>query len=191
MRFQTAAATSTGWMRFAQIGLGILSIILSGVAIAFPGLTFLSVVILISVVLLFVGIEKIISGIFIAHRSRFAAIGLGILTIILAGLALAFPAAAALVVIYFLGFALMFDGFARIIDGVTNRFDRKWVRGFHIGVGVLNVIIATLVLVSPLFGVILAAIIIGLTLLIVGIQMITSGVMGRRQQINSKTTFGP
>ncbi len=85
----------------------------------------------------------------------------------------------------------MFDGFARIIDGVTNRFDKKWVRGFHIGVGVLNVIIATLVLVSPLFGVILAAIMIGLTLLIVGIQMITSGVMGRRQQINSKTTFGP
>ncbi len=189
MRFQTA--TSTGWMRFAQIGLGILAIILSGVAIAFPGITFLSVVLLISVVLLFVGIEKIVSGIFIAHRSRFATIGLGILTIILAGLALAFPTAAALVIIYFLGFALMFDGFARIIDGVTNRFDRKWVRGFHIGVGVLNVIIATLVLVSPLFGVILAAIMIGLTLLIVGIQMITSGVMGRRQQINSKTTFGP
>ena len=155
MRFQTAI--STGWMRFAQIGLGILAIILSGVAIAFPGLTFLSVVLLISVVLLFVGIEKIVSGIFIAHRSRFATIGLGILTIILAGLALAFPTAAqALVIIYFLGFALMFDGFARIIDGVTNRFDKKWVRGFHIGVGVLNVIIATLVLVSPLFGVILS-----------------------------------
>ena len=91
MRFQTA--TSTGWMRFAQIGLGILAIILSGVAIAFPGITFLSVVLLISVVLLFVGIEKIVSGIFIAHRSRFATIGLGILTIILAGLALAFPTA--------------------------------------------------------------------------------------------------
>jgi uncharacterized membrane protein HdeD (DUF308 family) len=191
MRFQTATATSTGWMRFAQIGLGILAIILSGVAIAFPGLTFLSIVILISVVLLFVGIEKIISGIFITHRSRFATIGLGLLTLILASLALAFPAAAALVIIYFLGFALMFDGFARIIDGVTNRFDKKWVRGFHIGSGVLNTIISTLVLVSPLFGVILAAIMIGLTLLIVGIQMITSGIMGRRQQINSKTTFGP
>jgi len=61
----------------------------------------------------------------------------------------------------------------------------------HIGTGVLNVIISSLVLVAPLFGVILAAIMIGLTLLIVGIQMITSGVMGRRQQINSKTTFGP
>ncbi len=55
----------------------------------------------------------------------------------------------------------------------------------------LNIIIATFVLVSPLFRVILGAILIGMALLIVGIQMITSGVMGRRQQINSKTTFGP
>ena len=74
-------------------------------------------------------------GIFIAHRSRFA-----LLTIILAGLALAFPAAAALVIIYYLGFAIVFGGFARILDGVTNRLDRKWVRGFISGTGVLNVI---------------------------------------------------
>jgi uncharacterized membrane protein HdeD (DUF308 family) len=122
-------SSSPRWMRFAQIGLGILAIIVSGIAIAFPGLTFLSVVILVSVVLFFVGIEKIISGLFIAHKSRFATIGLGILTIILAGLAMAFPIAA-ISIIYFLGFALMFDGFARIIDGVTNRFNKSWIRDF-------------------------------------------------------------
>ncbi|MFL6379633.1 MAG: DUF308 domain-containing protein [Nitrososphaeraceae archaeon] len=116
---------------------------------------------------------------------------MGILTIILAGLAMAFPVAAAIVIIYFLGFALMFDGFARIIDGVTNRFNKGWVRGFLIGVGALNVVIAALVLASPLFGVILAGIMIGLSLLIVGIQVITTGIMGRRQGIDSKATFGP
>lgn len=105
MTFQKAS--SSGWMRFAQIGLGILAIILSGLAIAFPGLTFLSIVILVSVVLFFVGIEKILTGLFIAHRSRFATIGLGTLTIILAGLAMAFPIAAAIVIIYFLGFGLV------------------------------------------------------------------------------------
>jgi uncharacterized membrane protein HdeD (DUF308 family) len=191
MTFQKAS--SPGWMRFAQIGLGVLAIILSGVAIAFPGLTLLSIVVLVSVVLFFVGIEKIITGLFIAHRSRFASIGLGIMTIILAGLALAFPVAAAIAIIYFLGFALMFDGFARIIDGVTNRFNKGWIRGFLIGVGILNVVIASLVLASPLFGVILAGIMVGISLLIVGIQMVTAGMMGRRQQqqINSQTSFGP
>jgi uncharacterized membrane protein HdeD (DUF308 family) len=189
MTLQTG--TSPHWMRFAQIGLGILAIIVSGIAIAFPGLTFLWLVILISVVLFFVGIEKIITGIFIAHKSRFATIGLGILTIILAGLAMAFPIAAAIVIIYFLGFALLFDGFARIIDGVTNKNNRGWVRGFLIGVGVLNVVISALILASPLFGVVFAGIMIGLSLLIVGIQMISAGVSGRQQGITPKPqTFG-
>ena len=186
------ADKSPGWIRGLQIGLGALAIILSGLAIAFPGLTFLTLVILVSIVLFVVGIEKIITGIFIAHKSRFATIGLGILTIILAGLALSFPIAAAIVVIYFLGFALMFDGFARIIDGVTNKNNKGWIRGFLIGVGVLNVIISALVLASPLFGAVLAGIMIGLSLLIVGIEMIAAGVSGRQQQsISARSqTFG-
>ena len=189
MTFQTQGR-SPGWMRLAQIGLGILAIIVAGLAITFPHLAFLSVVILISVVLFFVGIEKIITGLFIAHKTRFATIGLGILTIILAALAMAFPIAAAIVIIYFLGFALMFDGFARITDGVMNKANRGWVRGFLIGVGVLNVAISVLVLASPLFGAILAGIMIGFSLLIVGIQIITTGVMGRRQAVDSNATFG-
>jgi uncharacterized membrane protein HdeD (DUF308 family) len=190
MTLQTSK--SPGWIRGLQIGLGALAIILSGLAIAFPGLTFLTLVILVSIVLFVVGIEKIITGIFIAHKSRFATIGLGILTIILAGLAMAFPIAAAIVIIYFLGFALMFDGFARIIDGVTNRNNKGWVRGFLIGVGVLNVIISALVLAYPLFGARLAGIMIGLSLLIVGIEMIAAGVSGRQQQSISgnSQTFG-
>jgi uncharacterized membrane protein HdeD (DUF308 family) len=181
-----------GWIRGLQIGLGALAIILSGLAIAFPGLTFLTLVILVSIVLFVVGIEKIMTGIFISHKSRFATIGLGILTIILAGLALSFPIAAAIVVIYFLGFALMFDGFARIIDGVTNKTNKGWIRGFLIGVGVLNVIISALVLASPLFGAVLAGIMIGLSLLIAGIEMIAAGVSGRQQQsISARSqTFG-
>jgi uncharacterized membrane protein HdeD (DUF308 family) len=93
--------------------------------------------------------------------------------------------------IYFLGFALLFDGFARIIDGVTSKNNKGWVRGFLIGVGVLNVAISTLVLALPLFGAVLAGIMIGLSLLIVGIQMITAGISGRQQSTTQKPqTFG-
>jgi uncharacterized membrane protein HdeD (DUF308 family) len=55
------------------------------------------------------------------------------------------------------------------------------------------VVIASFVLASPLFGAILAGIMVGISLLIVGIQMVTAGMMGRReqQQINSQTTFRP
>jgi uncharacterized membrane protein HdeD (DUF308 family) len=48
------------------------------------------------------------------------------------------------------------------------------------------------VLASPLFGAVLAGIMIGLSLLIVGIEMIAAGVSGRQQQsISAKSqTFG-
>jgi uncharacterized membrane protein HdeD (DUF308 family) len=175
-------------MRIAQIGLGALAIILSIIALALPGLTFLSLVILLSVVLFFVGIEKIITGIFIAHKARFATIGLGILTIILAGLAMAYPVAAAIVVVFFLGFALLMNGFARIVDGITNKANKGWVRGFTIGVGILAVIISVMILASPVFGAVFAGLIIAMALLIIGIQMVAAGVSGRRDSIISSSS---
>ena len=59
-----------GWVRGAQIGLGVLVIILSIYALAFPKATFISVVYILSIVLFFVGIEQIIVGIFIHSKSR-------------------------------------------------------------------------------------------------------------------------
>jgi hypothetical protein len=68
-------------MRAAQIGLR-LGYHFVNYSLALPGLTFLSlVIILLSIVLFFVSIEKIITGIFIAHKAHLATIGLGILTI--------------------------------------------------------------------------------------------------------------
>ncbi len=101
---------------------------------------------------------------------------------------MAYPLAAAIVVIFFIGFALLMDGFARIIDGVTNRANKGWVRGFTIGVGVLAVIISAMILASPVFGAVFAGLIIAMALLIIGIQMIAAGVSGRRESLVSSTT---
>lgn len=179
---------SPGWRRAAQIGLGAIAIILAIIAIAFPGVTVVSIVIILAIVLLIVGIEKVISGIFFEHKSRFAAIGLGILVIILAIIALAFPVGATTVLIFILAFALMFDGFARIIQGFGDRQERGWIRGFYIGVGVLAVIISIMVLVSPFFGAALAGFLIGIALLIIGIQMISAGIAGREARLRPSMT---
>jgi uncharacterized membrane protein HdeD (DUF308 family) len=101
---------------------------------------------------------------------------------------MAYPVAAAIVVVFFLGFALMMDGFARIIDGVTNKANKGWVRGFSIGVGVLAVIISIMALVSPVFGAVFAGLIIAMALLIIGIQMVAAGVSGRRESLVPSTT---
>ncbi|HEX6027458.1 MAG TPA: DUF308 domain-containing protein [Nitrososphaeraceae archaeon] len=179
---------SPGWRRAAQIGLGAIAIILAIIAIIFPGVTVVSIVIILAIVLLIVGIEKVISGIFFEHKSRFAAIGLGILVIILAIIALAFPVGTTTVLIFILAFALMFDGFARIIQGFGDKQERGWIRGFYIGVGVLAVIISIMVLVSPFFGAALAGFLIGIALLIIGIQMISAGIAGREARLRPSMT---
>ena len=179
---------SPGWRRAAQIGLGAIAIILAIIAIIFPGVTVVSIVIILAIILLIVGIEKVISGIFFEHKSRFAAIGLGILVIILAIIALAFPVGTTTVLIFILAFALMFDGFARIIQGFGDKQERGWIRGFYIGVGVLAVIISIMVLVSPFFGAALAGFLIGIALLIIGIQMISAGIAGREARLRPSMT---
>jgi uncharacterized membrane protein HdeD (DUF308 family) len=174
---------SPGWMRAAQIGLGVLAIILAIYAIVFPGITIVTLVMILAIIFLIIGIERVISGIFVPSGSRWGTIGLGILVIILASIALAFPVGTTIALFLFLGFALLFDGIARIIHGFADRTQRGWVRGFYIGVGVLAVIFGGMIIVSPFFGAVLAGLIMGIILIIIGIEMISAGVGGRQTRL--------
>ncbi len=176
--------SSPRWFRAVQIGLGALTIILSIFALAFPGFTFLSIVVLLSVILLFVGIEKIISGLFLENKSRWATIGLGVLVLIFAGLAMAFPLAAAFVLVIFMGISLLFNGIARIVEGMTGKHSGV-SRVFLVGVGILALVISLLVLSFPLFGIVLAGTIIAIGLLITGIQMVFAGLS--RAKVQNRT----
>src|SRR5215204_1382174 len=50
------------WFRLLQVGIGTLSIILSMLAIAYPGLAAFSVIVLISIILLIIRIERVVIG---------------------------------------------------------------------------------------------------------------------------------
>jgi uncharacterized membrane protein HdeD (DUF308 family) len=175
---------SPGWVRTVQIGLGVLTIALSIFALAFPATTFISIIWILAVVLFFVGIEEIIVGIFSPRRSRWSSIGLGILVLIFAGIAMTFPVAAAITIIIFIGIAFLINGIARIIEGFSGKHSGI-SRAFLIGVGILAIALSVAVLASPFFGARLAGIIIGIGLLITGIQMIYAGIQGRRMQTTS------
>lgn len=164
---------SPKWVRAAQIGLGALAILLAIVALTNSGLTIL--LILIAIILVITGFEKTITGLFIAHNLRFFTIGLGILTIILAGLALTYPIAAARILLLILGFSLMVDGFSRIADGLTNKSDKRLVRGFTIAVGILAIIISVGINIIPFWGKLFISKLIAIDLIIIGVQIIISG----------------
>jgi uncharacterized membrane protein HdeD (DUF308 family) len=170
-------------MRLAQIGVGAIAIIVSLIILAYPGITTVSLVYFISLLFFIVGIEKIITGIFFKSKSRLASIGLGILVLILSGLALAFPVGATAVLILVVAFALLFDGISRITHGAGEKSESKIDRYFSIGVGILSIAIAIFIMVSPAFGFAFVGFLIGIAVLITGIQILVAGLRGRKMGI--------
>src|SRR5215469_14250645 len=95
---------SPGWKRTVEVGLGVLVIILSGLVFVHPGITIASIMYIAGIILIVVGIEKIISGIFVANKSRWGAVGLGGLALSFGSIAVSAPVSTAMFVIFVLGF---------------------------------------------------------------------------------------
>ena len=174
-----------GWLRFVEIGLGILIVIISIYAIAFPAATTVSVVFILAVILFILGIEKIIAGIFFHIKGRGASIGLGILILIFAGLAMAYPVGTTWILTIFMGIALLFGGSASIVEGFSGK-ESGWKRAFLIGVGALLIIMGIYALVSPIFGMAFAGYVIAIGLMIAGFELIAAGATGRSLNMPSK-----
>jgi uncharacterized membrane protein HdeD (DUF308 family) len=69
----------------------------------------------------------------------------------------------------------MVDGFSRIADGLTNKSDKRLVRGFTIIVGILAIIISVGINIIPFWGKLFISKLIAVDLIIIGAQMIISG----------------
>lgn len=180
---------SPGWMRAVQIGLGAIAVILSILVIVHPGITLFSIIYILGITLIVLGIFEIITGIFGlgANKSRWGTVGLGVLALIFGSIAVGYPVHTAVFVIILLAIALLFVGIARIVRGVVDKKSRGWARGFSIGAGVIAIALSGLIMTSPFFGTILVSIlvslILGIALLILGIEIIASGISGRKMQI--------
>jgi uncharacterized membrane protein HdeD (DUF308 family) len=177
---------SPSWLRVLQIGLGAISIIFSIVILAFPGIAIYTIILMLSVVLLIIGVERIAIGIAASpspnKSSRFANIGLGALVIVLAIVVMSYPLHTAAFLIFLGAFALLFNGIARIVQGIANKNAPRWSRSFLVGVGALSIAVSALVMVHPIsIGVVLLALVISISLLINGIQMIASGIAGKQR----------
>ena len=171
---------SPGWLRAAQIGLGVIAVIISISILVFPALTVVSLVILVAIILLVVGIEKVLSGIIIPSKSRWGTIGLGIIVIILSIIVLSFPVGTTAFLIILLAIALLIDGMARVIHGIADKTSRSWSRIFRIVAGVIAIALALMIIASPVIGAALVGILLGISLLIIGIEIIARGVSGRK-----------
>lgn len=171
------------WLRVLQISIGTISIALSGYVLAQPGLAIFTSVQILSIVLLFVGIESIAVGTFSRYlrtSSRFS-IALGASAIAFSILVPALLPAPPIIFSLFLGgFAVLFNGLGGIMQGVGGQGISRWFRAPLVGVGVLSIAISTIVIANPIgLGDLLLAVVMSVALLMIGIEITAMGVVGR------------
>jgi uncharacterized membrane protein HdeD (DUF308 family) len=171
---------SPSWKRGVLLGLGVIAIILSILVFIHPGMTVVTIIYVLGIILIIVGIEKIISGIFVKQKSKWGTVGLGILALIFGSIAVGYPVSTAAFVIIMLGLGLLFAGISHIVYGLGNKGSPGWARGFGIGTGALAIALSFLVMASPFAGAVFVSIFLGLALLIIGIEIIVVEVTGTR-----------
>ena len=118
---------------------------------------------------------------YIYPKSRWGSVGLGIIVIILSIIVLSFPVGTTAFLIILLAIALLIDGIARVIHGIADKTSRSWSRIFRIAAGVIAIVLALVIIASPVIGAALVGILLGIALLIIiGIEIIARGVSGRK-----------
>ena len=179
-------------IRISQIVLGGIAIALSLAIILSPGVGIATITFLLSMTLLVVGIERLVTGFTPSEQqpksSRFGNIGLGALAALLGIAVLAFPLFTTGVLVTLLALGLLFVGIARIIHGISDKNISKWSKGFLVGVGILSLAVSFTVFAYPAFGVFLLTLVLGINLLIIGIQSVAYAVSGHQRRTYNPTT---
>lgn len=178
-------------------GTRILQIVLGGIAIALslgvifnPGIGIATLALLLSATLLVVGIERVVTGLTQSNRSKlskFGNISLGALVALIGIAVLAFPVFATEVLVTVLALGLLFIGIARIIHGLTDKNISKWSKGSLVGVGILSVAISFVVFAYPSLGVLFLTLVLGINLLIIGVQSVAYAISGHRRYPTTAT----
>lgn len=173
-------ATSRGWIRVPQIAMGAIVVTLSIHGLVFSGVTFLATISLFVVILFVVGIETIISGFFTPSldKSKWSSVGLGVLALISSFIVIALLTVNDIFLLDFLAIGLLFDGMARVIQGIGAKSSHNASRIFSSLAGVIAIGLSIATLASPFFGVILGGVLLSIALLIIGIQIIAAGIIG-------------
>jgi hypothetical protein len=188
------------WFRALQIGSGIIAITLSIILIVtqYPVIGVNTIIALLSITLLTIGVERVGTGIMLlklysslptskrpSGRSKkvtpFTNVGLGIVAIVFAIIALISPTLVSEISLnlFSVAISVMFNGFARITQGTFDRSQSTWFRAFSIGIGAFSIGTSIYVTNSKMFGIIFPIRTLFIVLLIYGASMIVYGSTGK------------
>jgi uncharacterized membrane protein HdeD (DUF308 family) len=160
------------WLRIGEIVAGLIVLVLGGYAIVYPGATAAVLISFLAVALFIVsGIEFVrVFSEGISGWRRLLNAGLSIIALLLAIAVLVYPIVVGGVALgWLVALALIFAGFAVASRGTP---------GMTI-VGIIAVILGIVALFNPISGVIAAVGLIAIALIIFGLELVVSGLLGR------------
>ena len=187
--FMTQEVSVPNWIRATQIGIGSLAIILSILAIAIPKVGPLMAITLVAFMLSIVGIENIFTGITVpslSKKSRIISIVLGAVILGFGIFTILNPVGSVKFFIFMIGIALLINGIVRIIGSRTNKSGKKENKIIKLATGIVSIALGIFVLAAPQIGFIILIIAIAIALVIQGIEIIISGIRGKRSNILRK-----
>jgi uncharacterized membrane protein HdeD (DUF308 family) len=171
-----------GWTRAAEIILGLVSLVAGFYVLVYPGVAVLTLILLLSIGLIFLGSRDIVLGAmssFLPKWLRASNILLGLLAFVLSVIVIAEPGFAVLTLVLLLYLALFFRGVAGISMGwAAKHFSNAW-RGLSVGVGVLSIVLAIVFLALPSLAVATLIVLLSVGLVITGLEYVVVGVIGR------------
>lgn len=178
------------WMRMLQIVIGSISVLLSAIILVLPNAGMATIIILLSVILLILGIERIgfgAIGKFQSHSARIINIALGIAVVAIAIFLMEFPIFTVGLLVTLAAIALLVAGIARIVHSIRISVPKK-NRFISIAIGIFCVAISSFIIANPIdFGVMLLILTLSVGLLILGISMVIRGIKPEIHEINELT----
>lgn len=177
---------SPNWFRGLEIVAGIILVVLSFLVWGYPLIAGLTTVFIFGLALIVLGTMRIGQGIFeqtITGGMRALLVILGILLVGIGLYAIAFPVRGALTLIFFFAFAMMLAGIDRLAlvsSGWPGPGTPAWVSYLSIIAGIFALIVGFVALLYPGFGAALLFVIISIAILILGLELLASGIRGRK-----------
>jgi len=181
-QFTLSVTESTEWLHTVQVGLGLIILFLSIMVLFNPIFGTVPVVLFLALVLLFAGIEKVIIGFTPSGKSHLISIGLGIIVIVVALIAMTYPTGTSIFRVMLFGIALLIDGISRTVYTFRDNQIKGKSKSFGIGVGMLSIIFALVIMTYPRIGLVVAGIFIGISLFVTSVQIISDGMAWRQRR---------
>lgn len=178
-----AQTKASGTIRALELVLGIIAVVVGFWVIFFPAITVATIIFMLAVALLFVGLFRFFWGFAakdISSGARVAAILIGVIAVAIAVTIMVFPFFATGTAVIFIDVGVLIYAFGRIAIGASARNESKGLRGLQITTGVLMLILGAVVLVYPELGAAFLGFLLGIAFLIIGLDGIAAGLVGRQ-----------